>query len=69
MKAIDIVKAEPSTEREHWEGWKNRMQAELQTLPYYHKKKIEIKYVEKINLAMPGGDLPEGLEGDPRYDS
>lgn len=45
MLAIDIVKSEPKTALESWERWMNRVQAELLSLPYYHKKKIEVKYV------------------------
>lgn len=43
MKTMDIVKPPPKTALEAWERWMNRIQCELIALPYYTKKKIEIK--------------------------
>lgn len=42
MKAVDIILPPAKTNLEEWERWKNRMQSELQSLPYYHKKKIDV---------------------------
>ncbi len=46
MKVIDIVKPNPKTGLEEHQFWINRYAVELQKLPYYHKKKIEVKYYE-----------------------
>lgn len=45
MQVIDTVLPEPKTELEAWLRWRNRMASELRTLPYYDKKKIEVKHV------------------------
>lgn len=42
MRVIDIVKPEPKTEGELEKRRENRWQSELQTLPYYKKKKIKV---------------------------
>lgn len=54
MLAIDIVKPEPVTELEAWLRWANRMQAELLSMPYYHRRKIEVKYIGKIDCSGQG---------------
>lgn len=44
MLAIDIVRPPAKTALEEWERWQNRIHSELVSLPYYKKKKIEVKY-------------------------
>lgn len=54
MKVIDIVKPPARTSLEAHRRWKNRLQSELQSLPYYHKRKIEIIYIGSVDCAGNG---------------
>ena len=58
MQAIDIVKAEPKTEQEAFMRWANRIQSELLSMPGYGRK-IEIKYIDKINCTGRGRTICE----------
>lgn len=41
---IDTVLPPAKTEHEEWQRWLNRMHCELIALPYYKKRKIEVRY-------------------------
>lgn len=52
MRAIDIVKPEPKTARGVWVRWANHQQSKLLTIS--PNKRIEVKYIEKIECVGQG---------------
>lgn len=43
MKSLDGILPPAKTELEEHSRWMNRIQTQLRTLSYYHKKKIDVK--------------------------
>lgn len=66
MKVMDTVLPEPKTELEAWLRWRNRVASELRTLPYYDKKKIEVKqFLEPCKRRSLGASTVTNKDGKP----